>query len=283
MSATGLTYDEATAMREADPWPCVIGPRVVKSTDGASYLVDATNTRHWIPDTDSYWYYARRYPVSGPWASDDVAQIPNGSWADYKIDGSDVANTMICRNDGVCWAVDGGGTRHHPPTYADNVCWRWINGWHVSRNGLNYDQANSLPEGDAWGCDMGGRIVVTNEGAAYLMDGNTRRWIQDTESYYCYADYFPVVRGMSMDEIRPIPEGGWEPRCLSPSRVRNHVVRVRDGTAYFVDGNGWWYWIPNGGIWNCITARHSVLISDATWEQVNSIRVERGVWAYCGQ
>ena len=84
-----------------------------------------------------------------------------------------------------------------------------------------------------------------------------------------------------MAEAAGIPEGGWMPRCLSPNRVKNRIVRVADGTAYFVDLAGWWYWIPDGGVWGCPTSRYPVLIWNATWEQVNSIRRERGVWANC--
>jgi hypothetical protein len=220
--------------------------------------------------------------VSGPWPAADVNQIPKGSDEPNRIDVSDVANTIICRADGVCWAVDGGGVRHHIPTYADNVCWRWVNGWHVSRNGLTGPEAAALPEADAWGCNMGNHIIATNEGAAYYMDGNARRWIQDPESFYCYADNngAPVIRGMAMAEAQGIPEGDWMPQCLSRARVRNHIVRASDGTAYFVDGADWWHWIPSGAIWNCLTSRYSVYLHDASWTQINSIRQENG-WANC--
>jgi hypothetical protein len=161
-----------------------------------------------------------------------------------------------------------------------------VNGWGVSRNGINGEQAASLGEGGAWGCNMNGRIIATNEGAAYYMEGNTRRWIQDPESYHCYADRgHPVIRGMGMGEARGLPEGGWMPKCLSRNRVLNRVVREGGGTAYFVDGSGWWHWIPDGGTYNCLVARHGLLISNATWEQINSLRGNNGEnergWAVC--
>lgn len=176
--------------------------------------------------------------------------------------------------------VDSAGVRHHIPTYADDACFRWVKGLHVSETGLNAALAGSLPEGAAWSCD--GYITATNEGASYLVTGHVRHWIQDSMSFWAYADSgYHVVRGISMAEVRPIPEGSYMPRQLDLRLIKGHVVRVADGTAYYVDPNGLWHWIPNGGVWGCITARHSVAISDATWAEVNALKHE-GAWAACG-
>jgi hypothetical protein len=284
VSATGLTNGQIATLTERDAWPCIIGDRVVKSDDGASYLVDRTNTRHWIQDTESYGVYSSRHPVVGPWPASEVNQLPNGSGAPIQFNPAPQRNSLICQSDGICFALDANGWIHHIPTHAINVCFRWVHGWRVTRAGLSWAQTHSFPEGEPWGCSLGGRLVVTNEGATYFMEANnTRRWVQDIESFHCYADRgHAQIRGIGMAEVAPIPEGGWMPRCLSPNRVRSKVVRVNDGTAYFVDASGWWYWIPNGGVWNCLAPKYGVLISNASWEQVNSIRRERGVTASCG-
>jgi hypothetical protein len=296
VSATGLTDSEAKAFPEGDGWPCIIGWRIVKSNDGASYVVDDTNTRHWIPDTETYGVLVSQgYQVVGPWSAGDVNQIPDGARESYMLNVDPLRNTVICRSDGVCWAVDANGWRHHIPTYADNVCWRWVYGWQVSRNGLNGEQAASLPEGDAWGCSMDNMLMVTDTGAWYYMQGNTRRWIPDGESQYCYIGrgirgyIYPISQG----EANGVPEGGWMPRCLDPNRVKNHIVREGGGTAYFVDGGGGWHWIPDGGVWGCLVyyppanvyGKYPVLIYDATWEQINSLKPDtahEGAHANCG-
>jgi hypothetical protein len=283
VSATGLSGGQVAALPEADRWPCIIGDRIVTSDDGSSWFVDTANSRHWVPDVETFWVLAKSYERVGAWPAGDVNQIPRGSDMTQRIDSSGLGNSLICRNDGVCWAVDANGWRHHIPTYGDNVCFRWVLGWRVSRNGLSYDQANSLPEANPWDCKFNNRIIATNEGAAYFVDtGNVRHWIQDPESFYCYADRgYPVIRGMGFSEANGIPEGGRMGQCLSPNRVLNRIVRVSDGTAYFIDGAGWWYWIPNGGVWGCLTSRYPILLSNASWDQVNTIRRERGVWANC--
>lgn len=211
VSATNLTYDQARQLPEGDAWPCIIGDRVVRSDDGSSWFVDQTNTRHWIPDTDTFGALSRRHPVVGPWPAGDVNQVPKGSDMPRMLDPEAVKNTIVCRTDNVCWAVDGSGVRHHIPTHADNVCWRWVNGWHVSRNGVSDEQARSLPEGDAWGCNMNGYIIATNERPAYYMEGNTRRWIPDGYDFECLQRGRTVIRGMSLAEASGIPEGNAMP------------------------------------------------------------------------
>jgi hypothetical protein len=34
-------------------------------------------------------------------------------------------------------------------------------------------------------------------------------------------------------------------------------------------------------VWGCLTSRYPILLSNASWDQVNTIRRERGVWANC--
>jgi hypothetical protein len=285
VSATGLSGGQVGELPEADAWPCVIGPAIVRSDNGAIYFVDGTNTRRWIQDWETYTTLLRTYRDVGTWPAGDVTKIPEGAWMPKMINPANVANTLICAANGNCYAVDGAGTRHWIPSYPDFVCWKFVNRWGVSRSGLTDEQTASLPESNAWGCNMSGWMMVTDTGATYYMDGNgTRRWVQDPESYWCYVGRgVPVFRGIPQGEANGIAEGGWMPRCLDPNRVKNRVVRVTDGTAYFIDSSGWWYWIPNGTVWNCITSKYSILISNATWDQVNSIRRERGVAAYCGQ
>ena len=241
VSATGLTAAQARALPEAEPWPCVVGPRVVKADDGKSYFVDSSNTRHWIPDTETFTALSRSYPVVGPWPAGEVANFLPGSDQPRVLDPEGVKNSIICRSDGVCWAVDGNAVRHHIPTYGDNVCWRWVNGWHVSRNGVSGEQADSLREADAWGCSMNGRIIATNEGAAYYMEGNTRRWIQDGYDFDCLQRGRSVIRGIAMSEATGIPEGTWMPAqdcagihivtIYSPSNSRYVTTEINYGGA----------------------------------------------------
>ena len=224
VSATSLAFSQANAFPEADAWPCIIGDRIVRSDDGASYLVDTANSRHWIPDVETYQVLAQSYSAVGPWASSEVAAIPEGPRVSYRIDPNSVKNSIICRDDNVCWAVDGAGIRHHIATHGDNVCWRWVNGWQVRRSGLNFEQANSLAEAEPWPCSLNGRIIATNEGASYYMEGNIRRWIQDPYDFACYANGRPVIRGMAMAEAQGLPEGAAMPLCVGPGQ---RLVSIR--------------------------------------------------------
>jgi hypothetical protein len=262
----------------------------VLSSDGSSWHVDTTNTSHWIPDHDTYSYWSHNRSVSGPWPASDVNQIPRGGDEPYRLYGPDVANSIICRNDGVCWVVDGGAVRHHIPTYTDNVCWRWQAGWGVSRSGLNAQQAASLPESNELGCNMNNHIIAATNGQSFYMQGNTRYSIVDPESYYCYRDNngAPVIGGISIGEVNPIPYGGSMPQCLSRQRVKYHIVRQDQsssfyGASYFVDGGGVWHYIRTGAVWNCLTARYrDQTFWHMNWTQINSIKGREGGDASCG-
>lgn len=212
-----VSYEQGVSLQEAAAWPCTIGHRIVKSDDSRSYLVDSNNTRHEIPDAETFWQLARWFAIVGPWPAGEVNGLRLGGREVYRIDPNSVRNTLLCRDDDVCWAVDNDGVRHHVPGFSDNVCWRWVNGWHVSRR-VNYEQAASLPEGGAWGCSLDRYILATTAengkpGASYWMEGATRRWIQDAASFYYYRDRSKgVIRGISIYEAKGLREGDWMPR-----------------------------------------------------------------------
>lgn len=268
---------------------CVPGSwrnKVISGPNGRSFFVDGGGVKHHILSTETYAVLIERHggAVALPYQV-DVDAIPQGGDQQELLRAWNYRNSILCRNDNVCWAVDGSGVRHHIPTHADNVCWRWVNGWRVSRAGVNYSQANSLREAGAWGCNLDGFIIATTSGHSYYMQGNTRRWIPDSESFHCYThrstgrSYRGTIRGMSLGEASGIHEIGRMPKCLNRDWVKNRVVRVSDGTAYFVDRNGYWYWIPNGSVWNSLTRKYGIYTYSTSWEHVNSIRRERGVWA----
>jgi O-glycosyl hydrolase len=291
VSATKLTWSQANELPETDAWPCIIGDRIVKSSDGASYVVDTSNVRHWIPDPETYGVLSKSYDgrIVGPWPAADVAQIPNGDWAPYRIDPASALNTIICRtSDKHCWAVDGSGTRHFIPSYADDICWRWVNGWRVSRPALNDQQAASLGEGAPWGCSLNGRILATNEGASYYIDGDTRRWIQDAESFNCYvARGAPVIRGIGMAEVTGLREGAWMPWCLDASAYRNHIVNwngdtSQQKTAWVASSELKRYWIPDAGTYNCLKGTGFGGPDSLSSQALDQLTDQRGFNVTCG-
>jgi hypothetical protein len=219
-------------------------------------------------------------PVVGPWASSEVNRLPQGANQGRLIDPDSVRNGILCRNgDGVCWVVDGNAVRHWIPSHADNVCWRWGRGWQV-RRWVDGDQANSLPEADAWGCSMNAMMMVTSTGARYYMEGNTRRWIQDMGSWDYYAPGRQVINGIGQAEANGIPEGSWMPRRLPD--IRNKVILAPQPHAYFIDGAGLWHWIPDGGIYGCLVNKYGGYRLDTRfpWEQIDTRRRE-GAHANC--
>lgn len=266
-----------TAPGQASCVPAAWRNHVLVGPNGASYFVDGGGVRHWVQSTQTFYTLTQTYGAAIRLGVQvDVNTIPEGAWQPEQLYAPTHENTIIRRADGVSWIVDANGWRHHIPAYADDVCSRWLWGYPVSETGLSYDLANSLPEATAWSCSGYTYIVATNEGAAYLITGDVRHWIQDPESFWAYAARgYSVVRGISMAEVQPIPEGGWMQRIVRP----NHVFRAPDGTAYFVDGGGTWHWIPNGGTWYCLVPKYPVV--QMSWADINAVKHE-GSWAACG-
>ena len=208
--ATGLTADQLKAFPDGAPNPCIIGPAVVKSDNGKSYVVDGTNTKREIPDTESFGAYLRENGgrVYGPWPATDVSYLPGSDRLPQKLDFANYANNIICREDNVCWVVDGSGFRHHIPTFVDDVCFRWAQGKRVLRRGIPGSLVETLPEQGAWTCSMNGFLMATNEGHSYYMEGNTRRPIVDQWDFNCLAIGRPVIRGIGDAEANHLGGGG---------------------------------------------------------------------------
>jgi hypothetical protein len=277
--ATGLTAAQSAVIPEGGVAGCVVGNRVVQSSDGRSYFVDTSNVRHWIPNTETFAALSHRYQVVGPWPAGDVNSFIPGSDQPVLLDPNPLFNSILCRNDGVCWVVDGGGTRHWIPSTGDNVCLRVYQGYQIKR-WADGSLTGTLPEGGATGCSMDNTVIYSN--ADYFMSGNTRRWIQDAYSWDCYHEG-RAAHGMSWADASSLPEGAAMPKCLSPNVVKGKVVTASDGTAYYVDGNGWWHWIP-GSAWNCVTAKHPFYARGLPWAQINTARNGRDAgldWATC--
>jgi hypothetical protein len=249
--ATGLSPTQASALPEAEAWPCIIGDRIVKADDGKSYFVGTNNYRHWIPDTETYAVLARKYPVVGPWPAAEVAKLPAGANQAMLIDVQ--PNSIIRRRDGVSWVVDANRVRHHIPYVQDDVCWRLLRGYPVSRTGLTADQANTVAEADAWPCIIGDRVVKSSDGRSYFVGTNNyRRWIPDTETYGVLARSFAVVGPWDAGEVGKLPSGSDHPRMINPDTVRHGIMcRNGDGVCWIVDDGATRHYIPSYGDMFC--------------------------------
>ena len=68
---------------------------------------------------------------------------------------------------------------------------------------------------------MNGRIIATNEGSGYLMDGNTRRPIADGHDFACYEGRgHAVIRGMSDAEANGLGITTGMPMCFDAAHPK---------------------------------------------------------------
>jgi hypothetical protein len=102
-------------------------------------------------------------------------------------------------------------------------------------------------------------IWVKATGVSYYYDmADTLHWIQDSNSYYCLIDKGIAQSAVATQAQASLLGNGkpWQAECLSPGRVKNHIVRDQgSGTAYFVSSGGLWHLIPDAATYNCLISK----------------------------
>ena len=127
---------------------------------------------------------------------------------------------------------------------------------------------------------VGKIVTVSSNGTSYYYTGATKggsRWIPDAETYWCLRLRYKkqVLTIANQSQANSLGNGQpWTARCFAPSRVLNKVVREGGGFSYFVSADGAWHWIPTGALYNCLVKRYP-LINNATWEQIDSLRISK--------
>jgi hypothetical protein len=125
------------------------------------------------------------------------------------------------------------------------------------------------------------RVAAT--GTAYLADGTgTPHWIPDSWTYYCVlARGAALIDSLAQSEVDALGNGRpAQSPCMRPSDAASHILRVAaTGTTYLADANGVPHWIPDGGTYNCLLAKYS-LIDGLAQSHVDSLGNGQP-WATC--
>jgi hypothetical protein len=237
--------------------PALRGKILRVSQTGASYLIDASGTRHWIPNGGVYlcrteWRGVQVVSVTQaqvdafPAGADDSCTIP------------EAFNTILrVGATGKAYLVDGGGVRHSIPDGGVYLCLKEWKGYALKDN-LTQAAVDAFAVGSAATCtipEAHNTIVrVAATGKSYFVDGSgVRHWIKDGGVYNClyYWKGVPAYENLSQGAVDAFPEGGWA-SCTIPEAY-NTIVRVgATGQSYYVDGSGVRHWIKDGGVFNCL-------------------------------
>ena len=287
--ASELSQAHLDTFGNGRPWaprclsPGRVSGKIVRvASTGTSYFVDNHGSPHWIRSAAIYnCLTARGIPVVDGLEQQHVDSIGNGQ--PWQPPCNSIATVSAT---GTSFFIDGAGRPHW---IADAETYHCLTGRGKSVEG-NIPQSliDALGNGQPWQprcLDPGrarGKILSVKNGPSYTYDG-TLHWIPDVETYHCWRSpprSYEVMSGLTQEHVDSLGNGQpWAAECIYPPRVRRHVVREKGGTAYFVDGNDLWHWIPDGGTYNCLVAKYP-LTNNVTWGEINSIKRE-GAHANC--
>jgi hypothetical protein len=275
---------------------CIIGPAIVKSSDGSSYFVDSANQSHWIPDVETYNAIAyamtsavssvtgipnETIPVLGPWPSSDVGDLPVAQAEPSVLDWQDVAHSIVEGIGGSSWVVERSGDRRWIPYTQDWVCWKDKAGIPLGRSNLLPSQLNSLVEGPTDPCVIGPAVVTASDGASYQVDSaNQRHWIPDIPTYFWYTDQYGGHYGpWPASDVNLIPSGNG-----TGDPMMGKIIDSPRGNAYFVGTNSDLYWISGGvggTIFNCLEGRGVVYFGPVQANVVDNFNDSNHYQASC--
>lgn len=285
----GLPQTLIDALGNGQPWQprCLDRDRVKRKilrvpSNGTTYFVDDAGRPHWISTGAIFnCLKDRGIPVVDGLEQQHVDSIGNGQpWQ------PSCSSILTVSATGTSFFLDGAGYPHWIPDAETYHCLT-ARGHSVAAD-LPQVLVDALGNGQPWQgrcidpARARGRILSVSNGPSYIYDGSLR-WIPGTETYYCWKDThgWSPITGLTQEQVDTLGNGQpWAPECISPPRVRTHVVREKGGTAYYVDGSDIWHWIPDGGVYNCLVAKHP-LTNNVTWGEIDSVRRENGVHANC--
>ena len=269
--------------------------RLVRLPEGDSHYIDTAGVRHWVPDTVT-WDCRRIMGVAVVDTADRAAltAISEGGWDNCPDVGAlrqAVSGKMLRHSDGDVHYVDGSGVRHWVPDALTHRC--NVERWGVAQvETVRRNYVDALTEG-AWDdCGdmnwirsvLNGKMIRHSDGDVHYVRDGVRHWVPDQLTYECNRLRWGLeqVETVRRNYITGIAEGAWDD-CGDMNWVRSHlrgkILRHSEGDAHYVDGSGVRHWIPDGGVYQCLTGRGVPVVQTRVRHYVNDI--PEGAWARC--
>jgi hypothetical protein len=254
-----IEYENAKCVR-AEPG------NIIRHSDGDAYLINSNWTRSWIKDGGSY----ECLRLNGHTVVNNVPRY----YIDDLTKGVDITSSCwnatsarghsVRASDGTSWYIDLRGGRHWMPDGGTYEClvaqgksdWGYVVpiGWVDDLTQYENAKCVRAEPGD---------IIAHADGDSYLINPNwTRSWIKDGGIYNC-------LTGAGHEAVTSVPRYYIDDITAAADLTfcpADRVLRLSDGTSWYVGNDLVRHPIPNGGTYLCLTewkGKQSVTITSA--------------------
>ena len=255
-------YENAVRVRAAPG-------NIIRHSNSDAYLINGNWTRSWIKDGGSFLCLS----LNGHTVKNNVPRyyiddLPKAADVTSSCWNATVARGHVVRaGDGSSWYVDLRGGRHWIPNggtydcivaqgrtdYGSRIPIAWVNALTKYENAVCVRAAP-------------GNIIRHSNGDGYLINSNwTRSWIRDGGVYSCLTVAGHVV-------VNNVPRyyiddlAGAADLTFCPA---GRVLRLSNGTSWYVGNDLVKHPIPNGGTYLCLTAWKAKPVVTVTQTQAN--------------
>lgn len=225
---------------------------------GASYLVDGTGVRHWIPNGGTYLCLTawRGYPVIDNLAQSQADAFTAGD-SQQCAPREAYGHVIRVGSTGTSYLVDTAGTRHWIPNGGVYLCLLYWKNSPLIDNATQ-QQVDAFPDGSDASCvatEAFNRILrVGPTGASYLvLNDGVAHWIPNGGTFLClkYWQGYALLDNLTAFQVQALPTGP-DATCTASQAFNTIVRNGSTGVAYLVDGSGYRHWIPSGGTFDCL-------------------------------
>jgi hypothetical protein len=266
--AAGVVADEIRSIVDGNQ-PLAAPDRVIRQADGQSWYVDANNVRHPIADGGTYlcltaWHGKGVVDVT----PGQAATLVEGAAATCRAD--QAANHVLHLTDDTSWFVDANLVRHAIPDGGTYEC-LVARGHSVIE--ASSEQVEAITLGDTASCapDMPNIVIRLDDNQSWFVDAsNVRHPIPDGGTFLCLTAWkgFPLVNVLA-EQAAALTEG--DAATCRVDEAADHIIRMANGSAYFVDSDLVRHHIPDGGTYECLVNRGVPVIDNVSRQQVDAL------------
>lgn len=259
---------------------------LIRAPDGTVDWVTPSGERYWVPNGSilaclqasgaKIWNVASWQFSANP---RNGYGDPAGRWADCT---TWTIGWMIKGSDPGVWYVAPNGFRYHVPSDAVVMC---LGGWAAVRS-VSDSTLTAIPE-NPWsilaGCEtpLYGELVKGSGDPVYYVSPKGFRYHVPSPPIVDCLTGWPQVVDVRDARLNALPENPYGQTATCDAPLLDRMIRKSSGQVDYVGGDRLRFWVPNGGIVDCLGGGASIIfLGDARFEAIP--RNMTNAWAECG-